>query len=232
MRFLEKLSYISEMNRLSLMFNLAAVFIISGIIWQTGIYRKRGKLEDKLFFSAEILLIAMAMIDMIGSVLNGQGAPAAAALNHISNHVFFILFALICGMLALFFAQRARGGYENNRQKRILFMLPAFAEIAAILTNSFTGSFFYIDSETKAYTLGHLYGLIYIVPVFYVILSIIMSSKSNPGSIWFFLLIIVVRMLLGLTSNGVSSTSVCLAIGLAYIQIHIALEPFYEEDEI
>lgn len=232
MRFLESLSYISEMNRLSLMFNLAAVFIASGIIWQTGIYRKRGRLEDKLFFSAEILLIVMAIIDMTGSVLNGQGAPAAAALNHISNHVFFILFALICGMLALFFAQRARGGYENSRQKRILFMLPAFAEIAVILINSFTGSFFYIDSETKAYSLGQLYGFLYIVPAFYVVLSIIMSSKSHPGSIWFFLLIIIVRIILGLTRSDLSSTPVCLAIGLAYIQIHIALEPFYEEDEI
>ncbi len=231
MDWLMELSYIGETNRLSLMFNLAAVFIVIGIIWQTGIYRERGRLEDKLFFMMEIMVLAMAIVDMSSSLMNGQDNPYIGTANFVINHGFFILFALICGTLALFFIQRAVGGLEDNKRKCLNVMIPVFAQIVLILSNILTRSFFYIDPVTYAYTRGHLYWVLYVVPFIYVLIGVIMISRINPVSVWLFLLLVAVRLVLGFLHNGVSSTPVCFAIGLAYIQIHISLRSFYEEEK-
>ncbi len=231
MEWLMELSYMSEINRLSLMFNLAAIFIVIGIIWQTDIYRERGRFEDKLFFLMEIMLLVMSAVDICSAMMNGRSAPYAGMINRVTNYCFFILFAVLCGTLALFFIQRAVGGLEDDRKRCFTVMIPALLEIALVFFNILTGKFFYIDPVTNAYTKESLYWVLYIVPFIYALICIIFISRINPVSIWLFILLVAVRLVLGFLHNGVSSTPVCFAIGFAYIQIHISLGSFYEEEK-
>lgn len=231
MEVFQKLSYISEIGRLSIMLNAAAVFIVLGMIWYTAIYRRRRRLSDRLFFRMELLLVVLSVSDLVVYLVDGNTAPWAETLNSISNLVFFISFALFCGVFALFFTQNAVGGLENNGKKRLLLMLPAYAESVLFLINAFTGMFFYVDRATGIYTRSAHYGLLYIIPLFYAGLSVIMIIKIDPGIVWLFFLLLAVRLILGVVHNGVSSTAICFAIGMVFTHVHVILRPFYEEEK-
>ena len=56
---------ISELHEASLIMDIAAVFLLIGTIIYTTIYRKRGHIDDKLFFYLIVDTLVMAISDGI-----------------------------------------------------------------------------------------------------------------------------------------------------------------------
>ena len=221
---------ISELHYATLLLDIAAVCIIIGVIHYTTIYRRRGTLDDKMYFQMLIITIICAVSDGITYVIDGSGIPGMSVLSVICNDIFFITFELMLAILAIYLDHHVHMDDAVTKKRARLFLIPAVIEIVLILANTFSHFLFWVDPVTTEYYSGSLYILVFVAPVVYCALGLISIARINMATIWMFALLVAVRVFLGNILSDVSSTALLFAITLVFIHIHQMRLPFYEED--
>lgn len=221
---------LTELHKATLIMDIAAVFLLAGIIVYTSIYRRRDRREDRLFFSLNVLTIVMAISDGITYVLDGSKVTESALISLICNNIFFLTFEAFCGLLALYLYQRVCRNTAVTRRTAGLLLFPAALMIVMVIANQFVPFLFYVDSLKNEYTSYPLYNIIFIGPAFYALLAVWAIAKIDKGMIWLFVLLLVLRLFLGNILRGVSSTALIFAVGLVFVHIHAMGVPFYEEE--
>ena len=81
----------------------------------THLYRKRGRLDDRLYFSMIIVNVVMAVADGLAYFLEGRDLPMVREVIIAANAVFFGAFALFAYLMMLYLHYRAYGDRERLR---------------------------------------------------------------------------------------------------------------------
>lgn len=166
---------------MSLIYNVN--YEVAGVIYMLVIYaalhifysdqsevNKKFKLLVKYTLAAEIMDIVTAITISYGSVLSPE-------LNTLANTVYFVLtFSLSYTVLRYvesYVGQRAQRLKKIYAAKIIQIFL-----LSILFVNIFTGFLFRFDAEGR-YLHGNLYLLVYLVPIYYVILSTAVLAKNH-----------------------------------------------------
>ena len=219
----------------TLILNVTAMFIVFGIIQFTDIYRRRGRLDDKLYYAMVILTIVLNITDSGCHIFDGHPGKVSFVINVICNYVFFLALQLFCGIMAWYMVVRARK-MQIKRNTGLLIMLPAFLSSVIIACNELLGRFFMdVDPDRNAFLFTKGYGYMYAVPILYIVISFVMILIIDYRVSWLLIMLLALRFFFGVflskkEGEGVCCNMICITLGLVFTHIHMLGHPFFEEE--
>ncbi|GEM_PF-5686013 len=217
--------------------DVAALFLIFGLMRYTDRFVKRGRLDDKLY-RVMLWVAAVCAISDIPSNLSMSGTfPAARIVQLVSTSVFFMALLLVSAIWIVFLDFRLYRDEDYIRSRIRLIMAPMVITEVLYLINLFAGFFFYVD-EGNLYHRGTLYVLPILVMTFYFIASFgfLFSKRKRVGGMEgaFFIayvIPIVLCYVIPYVLGGVGVTPIGLAMTLSYCHMTAMNEEFFGEEQ-
>ena len=223
------MGYMTARDLTDLVLDVAAALILFGMIHYTSHYRKRGRIDDKIYFGMLVITILCALANAAASAVDGIFGTGADALKVALNDIFFIAMDLSFCVMTVYFDQRSRKENALSKKRICVLSLPAVFTAIALAVNHRTHFIFWVDRTTGRYTeLAHFY-IIYLAPVLYAI-AILVVCRWNKGALSVLILLILARSVLEGVMRDVSSTALFLAIVLVFIHINEMRYAFYDEE--
>ena len=212
----------------SIIMDITALFILTGILIYTSIYRQRGRIDDRLFFAMVIVNMVLAATDCITYLLEGHPMPFGTDMMAAGNMVFFGTFEIFPWLFFLYLYYRAFQSTEHMRVLKLLSAIPVFALIILLVINLETGILFYV-TEDNSYHSGPYNYLVFIPVVLYILGSLFMTRYINIRLIGLCALLIASRVAWGIWFRDISSTAVTYTLFLVCTHIHIMNRSLSEE---
>ena len=212
----------------SLIMDTASLFFMVGIVNYTRLYRKRGRLDDRLYFAMIVVNIAMSVADGLAYFLEGRQLPMVRETIIAANAVFFAAFALFGYLMMLYLHYRAYGDSERLRKIKIPAAIPLALLFALILLNSRTG-WLYTVGEDAIYHSGPLNNLVFVPTALYFAVGEVLAYKINIRLVALGALIIVSRIGWGFLIRDISSSAFTYTLFLVCIHLHVMNAPLMED---
>ena len=223
---------IPELHLASVIMDMAAIFILVGLLIYTRIYRRRGHLDDKLFFHITIIAVIMAVSDAVTYIIDGSSVPHSALICMICNNVYFISFEMFIGILAVYMYYRVGKNKDKITRIGAYIMSPALVTCVLILINNFTRFLFWVDPDTNKYEDYAAYPIVFIAPLIYGIFIVFAVFKQQKKAVVLLALLVVIRLVSGFLFRGVSSTGVLFSMGLVFMHLFEMGLPYYREERV
>ena len=155
----------------SLIMDTASLFFMTGILNYTELYRKRGRLDDRLYFSMVIVNIIMTLADALAYFLERRQMSLVRETIMASNVVFFASFAYFGYLLILYLDYRVYRDKRRLRKLKIPAFIPFLLLFVLLLINLKTG-WLYTIADDATYQIGPLNNLIFVPAAIYFATSI------------------------------------------------------------
>ena len=211
----------------SIIIDTTALFLMGGILIYTSLYRKRGRLEDRLFFGMILSNIALAVADGISYYLEGSAYPAAKGVMIAGNIIFFTMFTVFPYLFLLYLDYIAWQDKKRVRRTKLLAGIPCLLMVILLLLNLKTGWIFSF-SQDNIYHSGPLNNLVFVPVAIYFLLCLLRLSKINVRLVFLGILLIVTRIALGIWFRGISSTAFTYTLFLVCTHIFVMNKPMDE----
>ncbi len=211
--------------------DIASLFLMGGMLVYTTQYRKRERLEDRLFFSLLLANAAMAVGELLSYGIEYKVFPFAKELMITGNTVVFVALVLFPYLLFVYLDYCADPNRASVRNRKLIFGIPFFLFAALMVVNLKTGWIFSIE-EGCIYKPGFLddrFSLSQLPVLFYLLISLIKMYKVNIRLAAIGFLLIAVRMAWELWFRGISSTSFIYTLLLVCLHLYEMNRPIYEE---
>ncbi len=218
---------ISELHLASIIMDAASIFILAGLLIYTRIYRRRGHLDDKLFFHLTVIALVMGVADAVTYVLDGSTVANSALISLICNNIYFITFELFAGIIAVYMYYRV--GKKKLEIVRIgtFVMIPALVTCVVILINNFARFLFWVDPSTNEYVEYPAYPVVFIAPAIYILFFVVAVFRQEKKAVLLLAILLAVRLISGFFFRGVSSTGVIFAMGLVFMHLYEMKQNFF-----
>ena len=207
----------------------AAVLILFGVIYYTSHYRRRGRTDDKLSFGTLIVTILCAFLNAGAYAVDDIPAPGFSALNILLNDLFFITLDFSFCLMTVYFDYRARRENDLSPKRVCVIALPAVLTAIALVVNHITPFIFRVDGTTGGFEERPCFYLLYVAPVIYAVVIVIIS-RLNRGGMMVLILLIAARIGLVFVNHSISSTVLFFAIVMVFIHINEMRYSFYDEE--
>ena len=212
----------------NIIINTAALFFMAGILIYASLYRKRGRLDDKLFFAMILSNMVLAAADEASGLLEGSVFPGARLLMLAVNMVSFIGCAVFPYLLLLYLDYRIDMDKARIRKMKIIYGIPCFLLIALQVINLKTGWIFSIG-EDNIYHFGRWSNLVFLPVAFYYLLSLFRVRRLDVRLVLPGILLIASRIILGIWIRDIFSTAFIHTALLVCMHICIMNRPLSEE---
>ncbi len=209
----------------------ASLFLLGGILVCTSLYRRRGRLEDRLFFAMALSNIALAAGEWLSYILEYSTLPFIRDLMILGNTVFYISLVLFPYLLLVYLDYSINPDTSRMRKTKLLLGIPCFLFIMMMIINLKTGWIFSIR-EGNIYHAGLQRWMNYlpVIPVwFYFLISLFKMVKLNMRLAVVGLLLILTRLSWELWYQWISSTAFMYTLFLVCTHIHVINRPVTEE---
>ncbi len=223
--------WLSETSTGTIILDITTIFLLTGMIVFTSLYRKRGFVSDRIYFCMIIADIVAALTDGLNYFFLESPLSSKGALITAGDTVFSIAFEVIMFMMVLFWDYRLREDKKHTVKFVKIAVWPCVLTIIMILGNLFGGYLFYFDKVSGSYVYAVWYDLIYVAVVIYVGIMLVQIFKKDKRTFIIFLLAIGCRILLRNVLRDVSSTPFIIAILLVFFHIQEMNENYYKEVE-
>ncbi len=221
---------LTEDNISTLLLDGSVIFLLGGILADTGIMRRRGRDDDKLFFLLVILNMVMAVFDISTYLADGKAFPGARVFNMGGITAFYIVFILMAMVWYHYCLTRFRGEKPGDGKNSRAFFLPGLLTEVLLVINLFTGWFFYVD-ESNTYHHGVLFVPMFLVIGYFLLLSMIAIVRYRSGGkegqlipVWIFILPLLVGLLVPFYFGGISLTAAGCAMSVVFTHLGSAAE--------
>ena len=208
----------------------ASLFLLGGILVCTSLYRRRGRLEDRLFFAIALSNIALAAGELLSYILEYSMLPFIRDLMIFGNTVFYISLVLFPYLLLLYLEYSINPDTVRMRKRKLLLGIPCFLFIMTMIINLKTGWIFSIR-EGNVYHAGLYRWMNYlpVIPVwFYFLLSLFRMIKLNIRLAIVILLLLLTRLSWELWYQWISSTAFMYTLLLVCTHINVMNKPVTE----
>ena len=81
----------------------ASILLMGGLLFYTSLYRKRGRLEDRLFFYLILVNIALTAGALLSYLLEYSSVPLARYLMILGNTVYYVALVFFAYLLFVYF---------------------------------------------------------------------------------------------------------------------------------
>ncbi len=208
----------------------AALLMLGGLLMSTAMYRKRARLEDRLFLLMILVLAAMAVGELLSFLLEYSTMLLARELMILGNTVFYIALTGFPYLVLVYLECRIDPDRHALRKKKLLFGIPCLLILLAVLINLETGWIFSIR-DGNVFHAGRISGLMFLPPLFYLLFSLVRVYRVNRllALLGFFL--IGARLALELWCQSISSTVFIFTLILVCVRLHEMNRPLSEEAE-
>ena len=221
-------------NTATLLIDGSAIFLLAGVFTETSIMRRRGRLDDKLFYLLIVLDAIVAVSDIVTYLSDKKDFAAARFLNMAGVSVFYIALLLMCMVWLHYCLVRFSGMDTSMLSKslgyKFIFAIGLFTE-ALIIINGITGAgFFFSVDENNVYHYGKLFVIMFIVMGLYVFAGFFIISRYRTNfkrkliPIWIYILPLLAGLAVPFVFGGVSLTSICCGMGITFTHLGSASE--------
>ena len=214
----------------SIIMDAASIFFLGGILIYTSLYRKRGRLDDKLFLAMIIINMELAVADGISYVVEGATVHGARALLIFCNIVFYSAFEIFLYVYLLYLDFRTRNDAVRIRKMKLPAFIPCFIMLVILFVNLKTGWIFSIDSNCM-YHSGKYNTVVFIPAACYFLLSLMKVMHINFRLVLMGIFLVGIRFLLGIWFRDISSTAFTYTLFLVCTHVHVMNQPLNEEKE-
>lgn len=214
----------------TIIMDIASLFLMGGILVYTSVYRKRGRLEDKLFFVLTLINAAMVVGELLSYGLENSTYPLVKELMIAGNTVLFIALVGFPYLLFQYLGCYTDPDRAGERKNMLLYGIPFFLFFAVMLVNLKTGWIFSID-EGNTYCPGFLDEKLYfpqLFALFYLLLSLFRLYQIDIRMAAFGILLILDRLLWEVWFQGISLSGFMYTLFLAWMHIYAINRPLAE----
>lgn len=228
---------LTEDNISTLLVDGSVLFLLGGVLAETGIMRRRGRDDDKLFFLLLILNMAMAVFDIMTYLADGKDFPGARIFNMGGITAFYITFVMLFMVWYHYCLTRFRGVKHSEGKSARASFLPGLVTEALLIVNLFTGWIFSVD-KSNIYHHGVLFVPMFLVIGYYAVLCMAGIVRYRSGRekerlipVWIFILPLLVGLLVPFYFGGISLTAAGCAMSVVFIHLGSASEMVYYDAE-
>ena len=208
----------------------ASLIMMAGILIFTALYRRRGRLEDKLFLGMIVSNITLAVGELLSYTLEFFTLPLIRELMIAGNTVFYIMMSFFPYLLLVWFDYFRDGNKRRLRIMKLIYAIPVLVVIIVMLINLKTGWIFTISRENAFIPGPHRYAMLPVIPIWiYLGLTIIYAFFVDKRMAVLSILLIAVRLVWDLWYPAISSTSFIFTLFLMCLHLFFMNRPYDEE---
>lgn len=216
----------------TLLLNVASLFILAGILLYTSVYRKRGRLEDRLFFNLIMANAALTAGEVLSFLLEYINIPLVRELMIAGNTVFYIFLVVFPYLLSLYFDYNINPDRQYLRKKKILYSIPCLLFFAVMIINLKTGWIFSIGRRNTFHQGSGRRFFVLLLPLWiYLLVSLIKAFRVNIRLCVLGCLLIGTHLIWSLWVKGISSVSFIYTLILVIIHLYVLTKPLNEDGE-
>ena len=206
----------------------ASLFLLCGILFYTSLYRKRGRLDDKLFSVMIVVNIIYAFVEWMSYGQEGMKVSFLHGLMIVENTVIYAVMVLFPYLFLLYTDFRVfRDEHQLIRDGK-LYGIPCLVWLVMLAVNLKTGWIFAIN-ESNQFIDGPVDEIVIIPMLLYVVITLFLVYRIDISLVFLGLLLAIVRILLGVWFRAIDSTSFFFALYLVFAHIHVMNQPLMEE---
>ena len=214
----------------SLITDGAALFILIGMIVYTSLYRKRGKLVDKVFFALIIVSIIATVSDILFYVelyLVEQNPILDFLASAGSSFIFYICVSVFCVLLSIHLILSNGGDVAKLKRYLPAMCIPA----AIVMVFGSINSFIYDDVSQHGW-LGKVAfsanALVFMPMIIYGLITVAVMFKKSRRIVILFVVLAVPHIYLAVSSVATIAPLI-MAVYLIYIHLYTMRDDFYDE---
>ena len=218
----------------TMLLDLIGCFILAGLSFHTSLYRKRGRITDKLFFGLVITDFVLCLVSAINHLFLHRLARSYTRIAYIGNlsiqvllHVYgFFLVTLICTIY------HGPEKYAQRKNERRVYNVLLAIGVAANIIITPMGLLVKMDQDGTL-TYGSLYYVAGLsVPIIFGIISAVYLFRVDKRLTCVLFALVGFRIIGEIWEPRLVATPFLLAIFLVFCHIENMNSPFYgEEDE-
>ena len=208
----------------------STIFLLAGVYMQTGIMRKRGRDDDKLFFLMIVIDIAVALADLITYLADGKSFPAARYYNMAGVSVFYIGLVALCMIWLMYCMVRFKHKVDPRKGIARLIFMPGLIMEILLLINIFAGFVFSVDKD-NVYRYGVLFRPMMVVMAAYVFAGFVLIllyrtevEKKRLIPVWIYFVPLAAGIVVPFVLGGISLTSIGCAMSITFTHLGSASE--------
>ena len=223
-------------NIATLIMDGSTIILACGLFTQTNIMRRRGRKDDRLFFLMLFFDVIAAVADIVTYIADGKDFWGARYFNLGGTTVFYIALVLLTMIFYQYSLARFKKPGESGHSHKVFF-IPGLITEALLLVNLFTGIFYYVD-EKNAYHYGRLFIMLFVVMGVYLAVAFVHMARYRHGEtgkslipVWIYMLPILAGVWVPFVFGGISITSICIAVAIAFTHLGSAAEAVNDNRE-
>ncbi|MBR2531733.1 MAG: histidine kinase [Lachnospiraceae bacterium] len=208
----------------------ASLILLGSLLIFTSLYRKRGHLEDRLFFSLILSNLALAVGESLSYLLELSSSPLTREMMILGNTVFYIFLVFFPYLLLVYLQFGIDPDKARVRKFKLLYGIPCALVIAVMLFNLKTGWIFTIADGNVFRPGPRRMAWIPVIPVwFYFLVMFIKMWKADKRVAVTGLILVGARLVWDLLLPSVSSISFIYSLILVAIYLDMMGLPLNKE---
>ena len=206
----------------------SSLLLLGGLLIFNAANRKRARLEDRMFLSMILVLLAMAVGELLSFLLEFSTLPIARDMMILGNTVYYMALIGFPYLVLVYLEYRINPDLNELRKKNLLFGIPCLLMLLVVIINLETGWIFSIR-DGNVFHAGRIAKLMFLPPLFYLLFSLVRIYRVNRllALLGFFLL--ATRLALDLWFQSISSTVFIFTLILVCVRLHEMNIPMSEE---
>ena len=208
----------------------ASMLLMGGILVYTSLYRKRGHLDDRLFYYLVLVNIAMTAGAGLSYLLEFSAVPLTRQLMILGNTAYYIAVVFFPYLLYVYFDYISGPDKGRLRKKKLLYGIPCVLVVLVMIVNIKTCWIFRVDAGNAFHPGPDTLRFLVTVPMwFYLALSMIKVYKVSKRLAALGILLILCRLILAIWCPSISSLPFIYTLFLVCIHLYVMNQPLYEE---
>ena len=215
----------------TIIMNAVSLLLLGGIMIYTSLYRKRGRLKDRLFFDLILANAAMAVVELLSYLPEYTAFPFARALMIAGNTIYCMILVFFPYLLLVYIDYSSDSDERRIRKMKLLYAVPALVFLILLIINLKTGWIFSIGEGNEFKSGSHNgYQLFTSVPVlFYYLLSLVKIVKTDKHLAVLGTVLLITRTVWALWYPDISSAPFMYTLVLVCAHLYELNRPLYEE---
>ena len=205
-----------------------SLLLMGGMLFYTSLYRKRGRLDDRLFCNMIVVNMIYAGVELVTYAQEGAPISFLRTLMIVENTVVYAALVLFPYLFMLYTDFRCFRDEQRYKRVSVLYGIPCMAWFAILVINLWTGWIFTIN-ESCQFIDGQIDQIVFIPIVFYIFCALLRVRRIDIRLVFLGILLAAVRMLWDVWYMPIESTSFMYALYLVLAHIHVMNQPLAEE---
>ena len=204
----------------SIILDAAALVMLGGVWVYTSLFRKRGRISDRLLLFMLLTNAVMAVMEPASYLQEGTAGPFARPLMIAETCIFYAALELYPYLFLLYVDYIAHPDASRLRKVSLYYAIPFVLFLVLLAVNLKTGWIFSIN-ENNTFRSGPYDQVLFIPLLLYFLIALLTVRRVDPRLALIGVLLLGIRVLWDLWYVSISSISFVYALFLVYTYMYV-----------